>query len=286
MTIAVTGATGALGTLVINALTARDVSPDQVVALARDPQRAAHFTERGVQVRAFDYDQPENLAAALDGVTDLLLISSSAVGRRVPQHQAVIDAARAAGVGRVVYTSALGVSDTSVNPVAPEHVETERLLAASGLNHVILRNGWYSENYVGELDNVRRTGVLLTSAGDGTVASAARADYAGAAAAVLTTPDAKAVYELSGDTAWTFDELAATLSSVTGVDVKVQRVTADEHRQALRQAGLPEGAIEFIVGVDAAIARGELGTTTGELTALLGRPTTPLEQTLRAAAQV
>ncbi|WP_293782172.1 SDR family oxidoreductase [uncultured Aeromicrobium sp.] len=285
MSIAVTGATGALGTLVIDALTARDVSPDQVVALARDPQRAAHFAERGVQVRAFDYDQPENLAAALDGVTDLLLISSSAVGRRVPQHQAVIDAARAAGVGRVVYTSALGVSDAAVNPVAPEHVETERLLAASGLNHVILRNGWYSENYIGEIDNVRRTGILLTSAGDGTVASAARADYAEAAATVLTTPDANAVYELSGDTAWTFDELAAILGDVTGVDVKVQRVSPEEHRQALSEAGLPEGAIEFIVGVDAAIARGELGTTTGELTGLLGRPTTPLEETLRAAAQ-
>lgn len=284
MTIAVTGSTGALGTLVIDAL-AEHVSLDQVVALARDPQRAAHLSERGVHVRAFDYDRPEHLTAALEGVTDLLLISSNAVGQRVDQHRAVIDAARAAGVRRIVYTSVLGASDTSFNPVAPDHVETERLLAASGLDHVILRNGWYNENYLGELESARQLGAVVTSAGEGTVASAARADYAAAAAAVLTTPDAKPVYELSGDTAWTFDELAKTLSTVTGADVEVRRMSPDEHREALRQAGVPEGAIEFVVGVDAAIARGELGVTTGELGALIERPTTPLEQTLETAGR-
>ncbi|RLV55716.1 SDR family oxidoreductase [Aeromicrobium phragmitis] len=284
MTIAVTGSTGALGTLVVDAL-AEHVSLDQVVALARDPQRAAHLGERGAQVRTFDYDRPEDLAAALHDVTDLLLISSNAVGQRVEQHRAVIEAARATGVGRIVYTSALGASDTSLNPVAPDHVETERLLADSGLDHVILRNGWYSENYLSELENARQYGAVVTSAGDGTVASADRADYAAAAAAVLTTPHAKPVYELSGDTAWTFEELAKTLSAVTGADAEVRHVSPDEHREALRQAGLPEAAIEFVVGIDAAIARGELGATTGELSALIGRPTTPLHDTLAAAEQ-
>ncbi len=283
MTIAVTGATGSLGQLVIDALLAR-VPADHVVALARDTDKAAPLAAKGVTVRQFDYNQPDDLAAQLDGVTDLLLISGNEVGQRFPQHRAVIDAAKTAGVGRLVYTSVLHADDAKGNPVAPEHVQTEEYLAQSGVNHVLLRNGWYHENHLNDLTAARHTGAVLTSAGDGTVASAARADYAEAAAAVLTTPDAKPVYELSGDVAWTHEELASAISDALGSPVTVARVDADAHRAALTEAGLDGGLINFIVAVDAAVDAGALGDTTGELSTLIGRPTTPLVDTLRAGA--
>lgn len=281
MTIAVTGATGALGSLVIDALIER-VPADQIVALVRDPQKAASLTERGVAVRPFDYDQPEALAGELAGVTDLLLISGTALGRRFAQHSAVIDAAQAAGVGRIAYTSVLNGS-SELNPVSPEHVQTEKYLEQADITSVILRNGWYHENYLGQLETGPQTGAVLTSAGDGRVSSAARADYAAAAAVVLTTPDVKPVYELAGDTAWSFDDLAAAVSEVTGTTVGVARVDAAVQTETLKAAGLDDGTVGFIVGIDAAIKAGELADSSGELSALIGRPTTPLIEVLRNA---
>ncbi len=282
MTIAVTGATGAFGTLVIDALLER-VSADQVVALVRDVAKATPLAAKGVTVRHFDYDQADALARELDDVTDLLLVSGTAFGQRFAQHKAVIDAARYAGVRRLVYTSVLH-ADTVQNPVAPEHVQTEQYLAETGVNHVLLRNGWYHENYVPSIDTAAATGALLTSAGTGRVASAARADYAVAAAVVLTTPDAKPVYELSGDVAWSQDDLAAVLAEISGRPVAVAAVDAQAQSAALKEAGLDEGTIGFIVGVDAAIAAGDLDDVSGELSDLIGRPTTPLAETLRAGA--
>lgn len=281
MTIAVTGATGALGSLVIDALIER-VPADQIVALVRDPQKAASLTERGVAVRPFDYDQPEALAGELAGVTDLLLISGTALGRRFAQHSAVIDAAQTAGVDRIAYTSFLNGS-SELNPVSPEHVQTEEYLEQADITSVILRNGWYHENYLGQLETGPQTGAVLTSAGDGRVSSAARADYAAAAAVVLTTPDVKPVYELAGDTAWSFDDLAAAVSEVTGTTVGVARVDAAVQTETLKAAGLDDGTVGFIVGIDAAIKAGELADSSGELSALIGRPTTPLIEVLRNA---
>ena len=205
------------------------------------------------------------------------------VGRRVAQHGRVIDAAKTAGVRRVVYTSAPH-ADTTELVLAPDHKATEELLTASGLAWTILRNNWYTENYVGAVEQARTTGVLLTSAGDGRVASASRDDYAAGAAAVLLGGDHDGrVYELSGDVAWSVDELAEAASVVLGTPVVAKQVSSDEHRAILVDAGLDEGTADFVATLDADIRRGDLADATSDLRTLLGRPTTPLVDGLRAA---
>lgn len=287
MTIAVTGTSGHLGRLVVESLLARGAAPADVVALARTTAKVADLAQRGVVVREADYDRPETLAPALDGVEVLVLVSGSEVGRRVRQHGAVIDAAKGAGVHRVVYTSAPH-ADTSPLVLAPEHKATEELLAASGLSTTILRNGWYTENYLDDVRRARETGEIAHSTGDGRVASASRADYAEAAAVVAL--DARrdgahdgAVHELSGDVAWSFDELAATAAELLGRPVTYRRLTPDEHRERLLAAGLDEGTAGFLVALDGDTRAGLLAETSGDLARLVGRPTTPLAEGLRRA---
>jgi len=287
MTIAVTGTSGHLGRLVVESLLARGAAPADVVALARTTAKVADLAQRGVVVREADYDRPETLAPALDGVEVLVLVSGSEVGRRVRQHGAVIDAAKGAGVHRVVYTSAPH-ADTSPLILAPEHKATEELLAASGLSTTILRNGWYTENYLDDVRQARETGEIAHSTGDGRVASASRADYAEAAAVVAL--DARrdgahdgAVHELSGDVAWSFDELAATAAELLGRPVTYRRLTPDEHRERLLAAGLDEGTAGFLVALDGDTRAGLLAETPGDLARIVGRPTTPLAEGLRRA---
>jgi NAD(P)H dehydrogenase (quinone) len=284
MTIAVTAATGQLGTLVVESLLTR-LPAAEIVAIARDAAKAQPLADRGVTVRIASYDDAAALRTALEGVDKVLLISGNEVTKdRAAQHANVIDAAAAAGVSLLAYTSA-PAADTSTLPVAPDHKATEEYLAQSGLNTVVLRNGWYHENYSPSIDAARQTGSVLTSAGDGRVASAARADFAEAAAVVLTTDEPlKPVYELGGDVAWTQDELAAAISDVIGSPVTVAQVSADEQRAALAAAGVPDLWVGFTVATDASIKAGELEVTTGDLSALIGRPTTPLVDTLRALA--
>lgn len=283
MTIAVTAATGHLGTLVIDSLLTK-APADQIVAIARNPEKARSLAAKGVDVRIASYDDRAALTEALAGVDTVLLISGSELGARVAQHANVIEAAKAQGVGRIVYTSAPS-ADTSTLPMAPEHLATERHLASSGVDHVLLRNGWYNENYGQALATAAQTGTLLTSAGDGRIASAARKDFAEAAATVLTTTGPlKPVYELTGDTAWTQDELAAVLSEVLGKPVVAQHVSTDEHIAILQQVGLDEGTATFVAALDTATARGDLAETTGELAGLIGHPTTPLIDSLRTLA--
>lgn len=282
MTIAITGATGALGTLVIDALLER-TGADQIVALARDTAKAASIAAKGVAVREADYDRPETLDAALDDVDKLLLISGNDLtGKRFSQHTAVIDAAKQAGVSLIAYTSVLGAGTTTL-PVAPDHVLTERYLAQAGVPFTVLRNGWYNENYLSSIETARQTGVLLTNAGDGLTASASRADFAEAAAVVVTNENPEPVYELSGDVAWSQAELAAILSELLGTEVQVQNVSAEEHAAILEGAGVPEAMAGFVTAVDTAVAFGDLARDAGGLGALIGRPTTPLIDTLRAA---
>ena len=283
MTILVTGATGQLGRLVVDDLIARGVEPSAIRAGARDVARAADLADRGVQVVALDYDAPETVAAAVDGVDRLLLISSSEVGKRAVQHQAVIDAARAAGVAKLVYTSA-SKATTSDLVLAPEHKATEEAIAASGIPAVILRNNWYTENYVPDVARAKDTGVIAASVGEGRVASASRIDYAEAAAVALTEDEhIGRVYELGGDVAWSFDELAAAASEVTGREVRYTPLTTAEHAVALEAAGLDAGTVGFVTTLDANIRDGALAETDGTLSRLLGRPTTPLDEGLRAA---
>lgn len=281
MTILVTGATGNLGRLIIASLLERGTDPQSIVAGARDVAKGADL---GVRVVHLDYTEPASIAAALDGVDSVILVSGSEVGQRVSQHQAVIEAAKSAGVAKFVYTSAPKATTTDL-VLAPEHKATEELIAAAGLPAVILRNNWYTENYAADLARTAETGVLAAGVGDGRVASASRKDFADAAAVVLLEDGhIGEVYELGGDVAWDYDELAAALSEVTGRPVRYQSLTAEEQSAALEAAGLDAGTIGFVVALDAGIRGGALGDTDGTLSRLIGRPTTPLIEGLRDAA--
>jgi NAD(P)H dehydrogenase (quinone) len=277
----VTGATGQLGRLTIEELL-RTVPADQVVAAVRTPEKAADLAARGVQVREADYDRPETLRAAFDGARKVLLISGNEIGRRVPQHQAAVDAARQAGAELLAYTSILHADTTPIS-LGPDHKATEEYLRRSGLPFSLLRNGWYHENYVPSAQQAVATGTLIGSARDGRVASAARADYAAAAAAVLTGDNHdNTVYELSGDTAWSMPELAAILTDISGTPVTYQDLPNAQHAEVLLAAGLPEPVATMFAGFDAHIADGWLADTPGTLATLIGRPTTPLRSTLAA----
>ncbi|WP_030060811.1 MULTISPECIES: SDR family oxidoreductase [Streptomyces] len=278
----VTGATGQLGRLVVEGLLAK-VPASEVAVAVRSAEKAADLAARGVAVRVVDYDEPETLAGAFAAGDRVLLISGSEVGRRIPQHRAVVDAAKAAGVALLAYTSILGAATFRL---ADEHKATEELILASGLPYAFLRNGWYTENYLGDAAGTVARGVVLGSAGDGRIATAPRGDYADAAVAVLTGEGAgheNAVYELSGDAAWSLSELAAELAQASGKPVAHRDVAPAEHLAALVGAGLPEGFAEVLVDVDAGIARGELAGTPGDLARLIGRPTVPLAESVRTA---
>lgn len=288
MSYVVTGATGHLGRLVVEALLERGVPADQVVAAGRTVERLGDLAERGVRTAYLDYDDAASLPAALAGAHTLVLVSGTDMGRRVQQHGAAIDAAVAAGVRHVLYTSAPH-ADTTQLVLAPEHKGTEEVLAAArdahGLRVTVARDNWYTENYEQTFAQAAATGVLLTSAGDGRVASAPRADYAAAIAALATREgDDSSVRELSGDVAWSFDEFAAAASQVLGRPVEHRSVPTAEHVAALVAAGLDEGTAGFVAAMDTGIARGDLAEATDEIRTLTGRPTTPLVDTLRAWA--
>ncbi|AVZ74698.1 NAD(P)-dependent oxidoreductase [Streptomyces lunaelactis] len=282
MSIVVTGATGHLGRLVIDELLAT-VPAQRIAAVVRDKEKATDLAARGVELRIADYSEPESLAGAFRAGDRVLLISGSEVGQRVAQHTAVVEAAKAAGVAQLAYTGVLGGPDADFL-LAAEHKVTEQRILESGLPYTFLRHGWYTENYTGNLAPVLEHNAVVASAGEGRVASATRADYAAAAAAVLTGDGhlGKA-YELSGDVAWSFAEYAAELSRQTGRTIAYTNVPAEAHLGILTGAGVPEPFAEVLVDVDAAVGRGLLAGTTGELARLSGRPTTPLADSVAAA---
>ncbi|GIJ67246.1 SDR family oxidoreductase [Virgisporangium ochraceum] len=278
-TIGVTGVTGPFGRLAVERLLARGGS-ERVVGLARDPSRVSGLD--GLDVRPGDYDQPSALVDALNGVDVLLLVSGNEFGKRVAQHTNVIEAAKAAGVTRVLYTSAPRADDTAL-PVAPEHKATEEVLRASGLAWTILRNNWYVENYTPQLDRYLAEGAIVTAAGTGRVGAAPRADFAaGAVAAALGDGHEGRVYELGGPP-FTFDELAAVITDVTGTTVTHRTVSPAELVDALQGNGLDAGTAGFVASLDEAIARGDLDVPSDDLANLLGRPVTPLADAIREA---
>lgn len=287
MTITITAATGQLGRLAVDALIARGVEPQRIVAAVRTPAKADEIAAKGVQVREADYARPETLGPALAGTDRLLLISSSEAGQRIAQHANVIAAAKAAGVGAIAYTS-VTKADSSGILLAGEHLATEQLLRDSGLPFTFLRNSWYLENYTASalLATTVERGVLLGAAGDGRVAAATRRDYAEAAAAVLTgSGHENQVYELGGDERFTMTELAATISSVAGKPVRYQDLPEAEYAQALLDVGLPEIGAKILSDSDAGIVRGELDTDSGDLRRLIGRPTTSPAEAVRVGLQ-
>lgn len=272
MKIAIAGATGQLGRLVISKLK-ESVSAGDIVALARSPQKAADL---GVEVREADYNEPETLGPALEGAEALLLISASEVGKRVTQHRNVIHAAKKAEVGWIVYTSLLHADKSSLS-LAAEHRATEAELKKSGIPFTLLRNGWYTENYTGSIPGALARGAFIGSAGDGKISSAARADYADAAVAVLTSKEQQGkVYELAGDGWYTLSDLAAEISRQTGRNIPYKNLSEKEYALALTTFGLPDGLAQAIAGWDVAASKGALFDDGRNLSALIGRPTTPL----------
>ena len=283
--IAVTGATGKLGSLVVKALLER-VPAKEIVAAVRSAEKAADLKALGVQVREADYAKPETLAAAFTGADKLLLISSNVLGaERVAQHQAAIDVAVKAGVKLIAYTSVLG-ADTSKLIVAKDHLVTEKAIAASGLKYVFLRNGWYLENYTENLGPALEHGAILGSAKDGRFSAAARADYAGAAAVVLTKDGHEnKAYELAGDSSFSLSELAAEVSKASGKTVVYKDLPEEAYAGALKGFGLPAPIAEMLAQSDTCAADGELETQSRDLSTLLGRPTTPLAAAVAAAVK-
>ncbi|MFF3221970.1 SDR family oxidoreductase [Nocardia suismassiliense] len=281
MTVAVTGASGQLGRLAVQALLREGAT--SVVAIVRDPQKVADLAELGAEVRQASYDDADSLDRALAGVDRVLLVSGNEFGARVAQHTNVIRAAERAGVQLLAYIS---IPRATENPLilAQEHIGTEAVLAAATVPHVILRNGWYWENYLGGLAHAVESGVLHGAAGEGRVAGAARADYAAAAAKVLTTDGhAGQVYELGGDEHLTYAELAQVISAAAGKPVRYENLAEADYAAALEQAGLPAAYAKTLADADAGIATGILDVHSGDLQKLLGRASTPAVEVFRAA---
>ncbi len=279
MKIAITGATGQLGQLVVNKLKEK-ISATDIVALVRSSAKAAAL---GVEVREADYSRPETLSNALNGIDTLLLISSSEVGQRFVQHSNVIEAAKQAGVKWIIYTSLLH-ADISALSLADEHRATEAMLKSSGIPHTILRNGWYTENYTGSINGALLGGALIGSAGEGKIASAARVDFAEAAVAVLTGEGhVGKTYELAGDDHYTLNDLAAEVSLQTGTDIPYNNLPEADYAGALLGFGLPEGLSRAIASWDIAASQGALFDDNHQLSKLIGRPTTNLSTVVAEA---
>lgn len=281
MKTAITGATGQLGQLVVNKLKEKGYG-ESIVVLVRSVEKASDL---GVEVREANYDKPETLNNALRGVDTLLLISGSEVGKRAVQHKNVIEAAKQNGVQWIIYTSILR-ADTSIISLAEEHLATETALKNSGIPFTLLRNGWYTENYTGSIQGAIAGGAFIGSAGEGKISSAARADYADAAVAVLTGEGHQGkTYELAGDEAWTLSDLAAEVSRQTGKNIPYKNLPESDYAAALVSFGLPQELAQAIAGWDVSASQGALFDDTRQLSALIGRPTTPLSETVKEALQ-
>lgn len=279
MKIAVTGATGQLGTLVVEELKKR-VPHENIVALVRTPEKASQL---GIEVRAFDYNKPEGLEKPLAGIDRLLLISGNEMGQRASQHLNVIEAAVKAGVQWIVYTSLLR-ADSSTLSLAGEHAETEEAIRRSGIEYTILRNGWYTENYTGSIKGAVAGGVFMGSAGNGRISSASRADYAEAAAVVITNESHKGkTYELAGDEYYTLNDLAAEISKQTGKNIPYNNLPEQEYAKILESLGVPAPSAAAVASWDVSASNDDLFDDAHQLSTLIGRPTTPLSDSVRAA---
>lgn len=276
---AITAATGQLGRLTVAALVSR-VGAESVAAIIRDPAKAAGSFPEGVAIRHGDYDRPETLDAAFEGIERVLLISSNAVGARVSQHRNAIEAAGRAGVARIAYTSLLH-ADTSPLGLADEHRQTEALIVESGIAHTLLRNGWYTENYAASIAPALQHGAYIGAAGDGRISSAARADYAEAAAVALTQDEGtRIIYELAGDASYTLAEFAEEISRQSGKAVPYVNMSEADYGSALEGAGLPPAIAAMLADSDAGAANGALFDDSGTLSRLIGHPTTPYAETI------
>jgi len=281
--IAITGANGQLGRLVITSLLEKTDAAN-IIALVRNPDSAAELKTLGIEVRQADYNKPETLINAFEGVDKLLLISGSEVGSRVQQHQAVIDAVKDKGLTLFAYTSILK-ADASPMILAQEHKVTEQAIKDAGLPAVILRNGWYSENYTQSIGGVLAGGTVAGAAEQGKLHTAARKDYAEAAAIVLTSELSHVgnVYELAGDEGFTLGQYAAEISRQSGKHIQFQSMAGGDFANLLVQIGLPEGFAGVLADAEIQAASGWLADDSKTLSELIGRDTTPLAESITAA---
>ena len=278
--IAITGATGQLGQHVIESLL-KTVPASQIVAIVRNPAKATALSQQGITVRQADYSDEAAFTTALQGIDKLLLISSSEVGQRAPQHRNVINAAKAAHVKFIAYTSLMH-ADTSPLGLADEHVATEQMLAESGIAYALLRNGWYTENYLASAPAALEHGVFIGAADEGKIASATRADYAAAAARVISEDGhAGKTYELAGDAGWTLSQLAAELAKQSGKKVVYQNLSEADFAAALKGVGLPAGLADMLADSDTGASKGGLFDDSHTLSKLIGRPTTSLADSVK-----
>lgn len=278
--IAITGATGQLGQHVIESLL-KTVPASQIVAIVRNPAKATALSQQGITVRQADYSDEAAFTTALQDIDKLLLISSSEVGQRAPQHRNVINAAKAAHVKFIAYTSLLH-ADTSPLGLADEHVATEQMLAESGIAYALLRNGWYTENYLASAPAALEHGVFIGAAGEGKIVSATRADYAAAAARVISEDGhAGKTYELAGDAGWTLSQLAAELAKQSGKKVVYQNLSEADFAAALKGVGLPAGLADMLADSDTGASKGGLFDDSHTLSKLIGRPTTSLADSVK-----
>jgi NAD(P)H dehydrogenase (quinone) len=283
MPLLITGATGQLGRLVVEQLLAAGVPAGEIIATGRATDRIKDLADRGVQVRAADFGDPAAVRAAVAGADRVLLVSAMEPGGRVGQHRNVITAAREAGADLIAYTSIVNAGTATIG-LAADHQATEELLRDSGVPYVLLRNGWYYENYTARLPVFLAQGIVPGSAGEGRISAAARADYAAAAVRVLTTDGhAGQAYELGGDEPFTMAQLAAEISAQSGTEVRYVNLPEADYARALREHGVPELMADMVAETDAAVARGALHTASGHLAALTGQPATTLSTAVGAA---
>lgn len=277
MKIAITGATGQLGRVVVEKLKERTAA-ENLVALVRTPEKALDL---GIEARSFDYTNPDTLVESLKGIDKLFLISGNEIGQREVQHKNVINAAKEAGIKYIVYTSLLHAA-TSEMALAPEHAATEKALIDSGISYTILRNGWYTENYAGSIAGAIQAGGFIGSAGDGKISSATREDFAEAAAVVLTTDGHEhKIYELAGDESYTLSDFAAEISKQIGKDIPYNNLPEADFTAVLVSVGLPEGFAKILADSDSKAAKGALFTEDKTLSKLIGRQTTPLADVVK-----
>lgn len=282
MKIAVTGATGNLGSLIIESALTRGVAAGDITAIVRDESKAAALSKKGVLLRVAPYEDEAALTAALQEVDRLVLVSGSEVGQRLAQHTNIINAAKAAGVQFIAYTSLLNV-ETSELGLAPEHLGTEQLLAESGIDYALLRNGWYWENYASAIDSGQATGKFFGAAGSARVSGAARLDYAEAAAAVVLSNDsAGKTYELAGSPSLSYQDIADEVAKVIGRDVTYVNQSVAEYQATLESFGVPSEVAAMFAEMDPAIEKGALYSESTDLQDLIGRPTTPAAEALKA----
>lgn len=281
--IAVTGASGHFGKIAIKELLKEGVKPQDIVAFVRDTKKGEEFAKEGIQLRVADYNDPSTLEAALKGIDKLLFISGSEVGQRYRQHKAVIEAAKKNHVKFIAYTSIL-TADRSPLSLAEEHSKTEEELKNSGIDYAILRNGWYTENYLMGISHALESGKIYGCAGDARISAATRTDYAQAAVKILLTKaSGKNIYELAGDNSFTLTEFAQTLTRLSGKPVNYVNLKEEEYAHLLNQAGLPVGFANMLAETESKAQKGWLEFKEPTISRIIGHQTTPLDEAIRAS---